>query len=314
MDEEISFTRRGTKTTDTFAFDIEEDNMENNDAEGNDTDGDEADEDDTDEDDREEDDTDEDNAEDYETEEDDAENDDSDDEEEISFPRRKATPAARSGTKAASGLRTHIKATVMRRGGFTELGMKGLLLQLLKDKEELLKSNQDLVREKEELAKEKEELVKKNQKRLKVDRTKKVEVNARVSVRSEDPAENVAIDDQQTDGSTIEDLGASVDDVEEEFDQEDGDDGESKDLVENYQQSGGIAGEDLGSSGEGEARDTDMGEGTRGTNLHRDEDKEAVDDVEEEFHHEELEGGGSVDVGKEHEDLGSRKCFFSFGS
>ena len=106
VDEEISFTRRCTNTTDTFAFDIEEDNMENNDAEGNDTDGDEADEDDTDEDDREEDDTDEDNAEDDETEEDDAENEDSDDEEEISFPRRNATPAARSGTKAASGLRT----------------------------------------------------------------------------------------------------------------------------------------------------------------------------------------------------------------
>ena len=101
VDEEISFTRRGTKTTDTFAFDIEEDNMENNDAEGNDTDGDEVDKDDTDEDD-----TDEDNAEDDETEEDDAENEDSDDEEEISFPRRNATPAARSGTKAASGLRT----------------------------------------------------------------------------------------------------------------------------------------------------------------------------------------------------------------
>ena len=86
---------------------------------------------------------------------------------------------------------------------------------------------------------------------------------------------------------------------------------ESKDLVENYQQSGGIAGEDLGSSGECEARDTDMGEGTRGPNLGRDEDEEAVDDVEEEFHHEELEGGGSVDVGKEHEDLGSRKCLSS---
>merc|ERR1719234_692451 len=234
--------------------------MENNDAEGDDTDREEDDTDD--------DDTDDENAEDVETEGDAAENDDSDDDEEISFPGRNATPAARSDAKAAPGTRTHVQATVTRRGGFTELAMKSVIMQLLKDKEEFLKSNQDLVREKEDWAKEKEDLVKKNEKLHEIVRAKEAQGNTSVSVRSEDPAENVAIDDQQTDGSSIEDLGASVDDVEEEFDQEDGEDEESEDLVENDQQSGGIAGEDHGASGEGE-------EGSRGTNLHRDENEEA---------------------------------------
>ena len=138
-----------------------------------------------------------------------------------------------------------------RRGGYTELGMKSLLLQLLKDKEELLKSNQDLVREKEDWAKEKKDLVKKNQKQLEVDRIKKVEANARGSVRSKDPAGNVAIDDQQT--------------------------GESN----------------MGRLGKGKAGDNNnnisTGQCSRDVNLLQGGDKEAVNDVEEEFDHEDSE-------------------------
>ena len=44
--------------------------------------------------------------------------------------------------------------------------------------------------------------------------------------------------------------------------------------------------------------------------MHRDVNEEAVDDVEE-IHHEENEGEGWGDAGKEHEDLGSRKYFSS---
>ena len=182
VDEEISFTRRGTKTTDTVAFDIEEHGTKEDDKK-----------------------------------EDDTESDDTDDEEEVSFTRKGATTAARSDAGAASSTRTCIEATVTSRGGFTELGMKGLLLQLLKDKEELLKSTQKLGKDKgrllkrsKKLAKEKDELVKKIQKRLEVDRTKKVQTNARVSLRSEEPVENVAFGDQQTDEeSTMGDFGAS---------------------------------------------------------------------------------------------------------
>ena len=198
VDEEISFTRRGTSTTDTVAFDIEEHGTKEDDKK-----------------------------------EDDTESDDTDDEEEVSFTRKGATTAARSDAGAASSTRTCIEATVTSRGGFTELGMKGLLLQLLKDKEELLKSTQKLGKDKgrllksnQKLTKEKDELVKKIQKWLEVDRRKKVQTNAKVSEseRSEEPVENVGVGDQQTDEeSTMGDSGAS--------DKDEGEAGDNNNIV-----------------------------------------------------------------------------------
>jgi len=157
VDEEISFTRGGTRTMDTVALDVEEYMKEN-----------------------------------------DTESDDTDEEEEVSFTRISATTAARSSADIASSTRTHIEATVTRRGGFTELGMKSLLFQLLKDKEELGKDKEELLKSNKKLAKEKDQLVKKIQNWREVEMKKMVQSNARVSA-SEDPVENVTFDDQQMD-------------------------------------------------------------------------------------------------------------------